>query len=268
MRLRVFLIAVMMAVIVQPAAAQTTWKTAHISITKVAAWSEFLDALNQPHMDLTIQNDGTEPVGTFDFVCRLHALDRAPPLFEGSSSTTLDEVIRPGRTQIVKLVPNMFSELGQTIQRRASNTVWSCYVSRVLTAAGQSIPFEPGQLPVEGPPFGVGYTPIPDAMAPLLKVPAGSGMWVMKVQSGSAAEAAGLKVGDALLSIDGKPLKVAADLPNALKAARADGRRAHLAVVRAGEPLELLGPPPDPAVLGTSAANQATPFSAAKAGTP
>lgn len=96
----------------------------------------------------------------------------------------------------------------------------SRYISRILTATGQSISFEPGQLPTEGPPFGLAYAPIPDAMAGLLKVQPGSGMMVIKVQLGSRAEESGLKRGDVILAIDGHALKVVADLPDALYAAK------------------------------------------------
>ena len=257
MRLLVFLMAAtLVAMGLLPLdTAQAQWKSAHISITKFAAWSEFLDALDQPHIDVTIHNDGTESVGTLDCHCKLLLLDRALPIFEDSWSADLDQVIRPGQNQTLKLKPNMFSELGRVIQHRYQNASWSCFVSRVLTASGQSITFEPGQLPVDGPPFGVGYAPVPDAMAPKVKVPPGSGMWLMMVQPQSAAEAAGLKVGDVVLSIDGRPLKVIADLPSVLRDARAAGRAAHLSVVRTGQQLDLLVPPPDPVPPGASARN-------------
>jgi len=226
-----------------PTSAQQVWTSPHLTIEKFATWSEFLDVLNQPHIDMVISNDGTQAIGSYAFRCRLVLADRAKPVFEGSWSTDLDHVVHPGEKQTVKLRPNMFSEAGEVIQHHYPDASWSCYVSHILTAAGQSISFEPGQLPTEGPPFGVSYAPVPPNMAPLLKVQAGTGMWVIKVKPGSGADASGLKQGDVILAIDGNDLKVVADLPDALGAARQAGHPARLAVVRAGKPIEIEAKP-------------------------
>jgi hypothetical protein len=260
-RLLIIGLALLANAAVNPAGADTAWTSPHLTIEKFATWSEFLDVLNRPHIDMFIRNDGSEAIGSYGFRCRLHLLDRATPIFESSWATDLDRVIRPGEARTVKLSPNMFSEAAQVIQHRYDNAAWSCYVDRVLTASGRSIGFEPGQLPTEGPPFGVGYAPLPDAMAPLLKVPAGAGMWVMKVQPGSAAEASGLTSGDVILAIDGHPLKVVSDLRDALLAARTAGHAPHLSVVRKGQPLDIEAKPSQAPVLGQAsealAANRA-----------
>ncbi len=229
------------------AGAEQAWTSPHLTIEKFASWSEFLDVLNQPRIDMLIRNDGSEGIGSFSFKCRLFLLDRAPPVFEGAWSTDLDHVIRPGESQTVKLTPNMFSEVGEVIQHHYDNAAWSCYVSRVLTATGTTVSFEPGQQPTDGPPFGVSYVPVPDAMAPLLKVEPGTGLWVLRVQAGSTAEAVGLKQGDAILAVDGHELRSIPDLPNALRTVRVSGHLAHLSIVRAGKRLELEGALPVPA---------------------
>jgi hypothetical protein len=213
----------------------------------VSSWSEFLEVLNEPHLDIDIHNDGNAAVGTLDTRCRLFILDRATPIFDGEWSTTLDRVIPPGEDQSLKLQPNMFSELGQIIQHGYRNADWSCYVSRVLTAEGQSVSFEPGALPHKGPILGIGYAPVPPAMVGPLKLPDGNGMWVLKVQPGSVAETAGIRVGDVILSVDGKSLKAVRDLTSDLDEATAAGRSVDLSLVRAGTalhvPVQLAGAP-------------------------
>jgi len=216
-----------------------TWNSPHISIVKVASWSEFLDVLNQPHLDVVIHNDGSAAVGTLDFHCRLFILDRATPILEDEWSTTLDRVIQPGKQQSLELRPNMFSELGRVIEHGYRNAAWSCYVSRILTAEGQIISFEPGALTHKGGTLGIGYTPVPEAMLAPLKLPDGGGMWVLKVQAGSIAEAAGIRVGDVVLSIDGKRLTAVRDLTSDLDAATAARRPAELTLSRAGATLHI-----------------------------
>jgi len=222
-----------------PSQAQENWSSPHISVIKVSSWSEFLDVLNQPHIDVTVRNDGNAAIGTLGFQCRLHLLDRAVPVFDGDFSTTLDRVIRPGAEQELKLQPNMFSELGEIIEHGYRNASWSCYVSHVLTAAGQSISFQPGAIPHKGAPLGIQYAAVPSAMVTPLKLPANNGMWVLKVQPGSIAESAGLRVGDVIVSIDGEPLHVVRDLTTNLDDATTAGRIADLFVIRTGMPIHI-----------------------------
>lgn len=257
MKLLAFLMAATITVsgFAAPAAAQTGWNSAHISITKFKTWSVYLDGIDQPHIDVTIYNDGTEPVGTVDFHCKLSLLDRTTPVFEDEWSTDLDQVIRPGQSQTLNLKPNMFSDLGHVIQHRYENANWSCFVIRVLTASGHTLTFEPGQSLTAAPPFGVAYVPVPDGMATLLKVPEGSGMLVIKMLPQSPAASVGIKPGDVVLAVDGKPMKAVADLPSALKDARVAGRAAHLSVTRAGEPIEVLVPADGPTSAGPLASD-------------
>gem|GEM_PF-4633401 len=222
-----------------PVFAQEHWESPHISVTKVSSWSEFLDLLNQPHIDIAIRNDGNTAVGTLDFRCRLFLLDRANPIFDDGWTTTLDRVIRPGDARTLKLTPNMFGELGQIIQQGYRNASWSCFVSRVLTSDGRNINFEPGAIPHKGPVLGIVYTPVPPNMTAPLKLGGGGGMWVLKVQDGSIAEVAGLRVGDVIVEIDGKPLKAVRDLATAFDDATSAGRAADLSVIRAGSPIHV-----------------------------
>jgi len=72
-----------------------------------------------------------------------------------------------------------------------------------------------------------------------LKLGGGGGMWVLKVQDGSIAEVAGLRVGDVIVEIDGKPLKAVRDLATAFDDATSAGRAADLSVIRAGSPIHV-----------------------------
>lgn len=73
---------------------------------------------------------------------------------------------------------------------------------------------------------------VPRHMLPLAPV-------IGEVVRGSAAEAAGLAVGDRLISIDGKPLAQWGDLITGLQAAAAPGKAIPLAIERGGKPLQL-----------------------------
>jgi len=62
------------------------------------------------------------------------------------------------------------------------------------------------------PQLGVAYRPVPPEVAKKLKLPGGAGMEVSQVLKGTAADRAGLRAGDIILSADGKPLKDQEDL--------------------------------------------------------
>lgn len=81
--------------------------------------------------------------------------------------------------------------------------------------------------------LGVQFNPVPAMMAKLLKAPPRQGVWVMSVTPGLPAAKAGLKVGDVILSFDGKPITSSADLVADVKAVHA-GQQVVIAVVQGG----------------------------------
>jgi Do/DeqQ family serine protease len=88
------------------------------------------------------------------------------------------------------------------------------------------------------PQLGVAYRPVAPEVAKKLKLPAGTGMEVSQVLPGTAAERAGLKAGDIILSVDGKPLKDQEDLRNAVLQHKV-GDRIQLDVFRRNARLKL-----------------------------
>jgi serine protease Do len=91
-----------------------------------------------------------------------------------------------------------------------------------------------GQGRIVRPQLGVAYQPVPPNVAKKLGLPAGTGMEVNGVLPGSAAGQAGLKKGDIILSINGKPLKEADDLRSEVQR-RKVGDKVALGVFRKGK---------------------------------
>jgi S1-C subfamily serine protease len=88
-----------------------------------------------------------------------------------------------------------------------------------------------------GPVLGVGGQPVD-----LPGEPEGGGVLIAEVVDGSAAEAAGLLIGDVLLAIDGQPARNGDELLRALTARR-PGEPRRLAVLRGGRRRELTAVP-------------------------
>lgn len=85
--------------------------------------------------------------------------------------------------------------------------------------------------------LGATLQPVPDGLRAQLALPAGEGVLASSVREDGPAALAGLKSGDVLLSLGGKPLSEPADLARQLKAA--GDNPASLKVLRAGKPLAL-----------------------------
>jgi S1-C subfamily serine protease len=68
-------------------------------------------------------------------------------------------------------------------------------------------------------PLGFSAAPVPPGSKEALKLARDRGMIIVAVTNGSAADQAGLRKGDVLLAIDGRPVTNQADLDAALNAA-------------------------------------------------
>ena len=88
------------------------------------------------------------------------------------------------------------------------------------------------------PQLGVAYRPVAPEVAKKLKLPAGTGMEVSQVFPGTAADRAGLKAGDIILTVDGKPLKDQEELRSAVLQHKV-GERLILEVFRRNARLKL-----------------------------
>lgn len=89
----------------------------------------------------------------------------------------------------------------------------------------------------EGSPrLGVEVEPLNDQLAAFFGA-ADGGLLVKSVQSGSAAEKAGLKAGDVIVSVDGVKTTDAGDIRDALS--KAEGKEAAVKVLRNGKTLDL-----------------------------
>ncbi|QDX26214.1 PDZ domain-containing protein [Sphingomonas suaedae] len=86
--------------------------------------------------------------------------------------------------------------------------------------------------------LGVTASSADAGMAEALGAPGKSGLIVDAVSKGGAAERAGLKIGDLLLSVEGRRLEVVRDLSMALIDTR-PGERVKVQVIRDGKPVEL-----------------------------
>jgi serine protease Do len=89
----------------------------------------------------------------------------------------------------------------------------------------------------ESPVLGVGGQAVE-----LPGTPEGAGVLIAEVMNGSAAERAGLMIGDVLLSVDGAPSRSGDELVRALTARRA-GEPRRLAILRGGHRRELTAVP-------------------------
>ena len=86
------------------------------------------------------------------------------------------------------------------------------------------------------PRLGVVAGPPTAQMRTALGLPSGPGLLVLLVSPGSAADKAGVRVGDILVSLDGKPLAAAPDLPAAV-AGESVGKTVKIEGVRASRPI-------------------------------
>jgi serine protease Do len=86
--------------------------------------------------------------------------------------------------------------------------------------------------------LGVVIQPVDDALAKALHVGAAKGALVSEVEKGSAAEAAGIRPGDVILSVDGQPIAHSSDLPRII-GRRAPQSNVAIEILRDGKTLTL-----------------------------
>lgn len=89
------------------------------------------------------------------------------------------------------------------------------------------------------PALGVYVAAINKAMASVYGLPVAKGLLVAAVQPGSYADEAGLRRGDIIVAVDGKPVENVFQLRLAVAEAVAEGRAPRLKVIRGGKTLEL-----------------------------
>ena len=89
------------------------------------------------------------------------------------------------------------------------------------------------------PALGVYVAAVNRAMAAVYRLPADRGLLVVAVQPGSYAEEAGLRRGDIIVSVDGKPVENVFQLRLAVSEAFAEGRTPRLGVLRGGRRMNL-----------------------------
>jgi hypothetical protein len=86
----------------------------------------------------------------------------------------------------------------------------------VTPGAGTSSPTASPAQAGSGLHLGLGFLNLPPEMASAIHRPGLTGAWVLRVDPGSVAEKAGLKLGDIVTEYDGKPIHAAADLQAAV----------------------------------------------------
>lgn len=86
--------------------------------------------------------------------------------------------------------------------------------------------------------LGVGVQDLTPELAKAMHLEATEGAVISQVMKGSAAEQAGLKVGDVVVSVDGKAVTGAADLRNTIGLLRV-GTEVRLGIVRDGKPMSV-----------------------------
>jgi len=91
---------------------------------------------------------------------------------------------------------------------------------------------------VRRPRLGVVVAPVEDVDVEVYRLPRVAGAEVVSVQEGSPAEAAGLRMGDVIVSVNGEPIADNTDLTTRL-ARMQPGDRVRLGVIRYGERLEV-----------------------------
>jgi pimeloyl-ACP methyl ester carboxylesterase len=110
----------------------------------------------------------------------------------------------------------------------------------IALLAASALAQSDGPLPRK-PFFGAGMQPPTAEQREALRLPATGGFVVMQVLPGTTAEAAGLKVNDVLLSIDGRTIDAPAAVNQTLSQLPT-GRPIKIEIVRDGKPLTLSAP--------------------------
>ncbi len=93
--------------------------------------------------------------------------------------------------------------------------------------------------------FGVGVQDLTGELAAALGMPEREGVLVTSIEAGSAAAEAGLRAGDVILAVNGKPVKGVTDVRNRLGLLGV-GARVDLSILRDGKPRRLTGAIADP----------------------
>jgi serine protease Do len=130
---------------------------------------------------------------------------------ENGQQVTL-EIVRDGKRQTV--VATLASALGdfELLDRPGGGEIFRGRLPEGFSFGDPSAMMFPGQ-----PRLGVSILPMTDELREYFGVERGTGVLVSAVSKGSAAERAGLRAGDVLVSVDGQPVAQTGDVARALR---------------------------------------------------
>jgi C-terminal processing protease CtpA/Prc len=183
--------------------------------------------------DVITEINGQRVEGAFQFRRMIHEIPAGRAVQLG--------IVRDGRPQSISVT------LGKAEDRAKTFTVWKGSPSRNFTFRIPEIPridIEPfslnGGVWMLGnrPRLGIDGEDLGGQLGAYFGAPDGEGILVREVQSGSAAEKAGMKAGDVLIKFNGERLRTVGDLREKLSAIR-EQKTVKLGVLRNRSELSL-----------------------------
>lgn len=181
--------------------------------------------------DVITQYDGQTVEGTVQF----RRLVRETPPGHTVSLT----ISRDGATQ------NLSIELGDRgafMQKRLEGMMRDFGGAHTYVTPNLNFNFEgPGAMEwfdARTPMLGISAEDLSGQLGTYFGAPAGQGILVREVRSGTPAEKAGLKAGDVIVSLDGKPVQTLSQLRDELRD-KSDQKPVSLGILRKGAPMSL-----------------------------
>jgi hypothetical protein len=140
----------------------------------------------------------------------------------------IQQQAKSGHSQVLVVTKEQIQQQFAKIDQLVPGTVSS------VVSSSMPVRQAPSQGSAGGRRLGVKYVPTPTLMADLLDVEAHHRVWVLAIDAGSPAAAAGIAQGDVIVSINGIPTNDVPDLPAAIKAAP-EGKPLLISVVHGGK---------------------------------